>query len=191
VHDTGVGISRDHLPRLFKPFTQVDASTTRKHGGTGLGLAICKQLVEMMGGEIQVESEVGKGSVFSFTVALERQPEPLRVSPALSGKKSAQNSKPTHIEDKTVLQKADPQTFTVAEDPAEKQHMEGADKDAAVLKSLLQEMEAVLEMADPRKIKNHLEKMAPYVDDSRYYLLKKQIDEYEYDEALETLRHWY
>jgi PAS domain S-box-containing protein len=89
VADTGIGIPRDRLGQVFESFTQVDASTTRQYGGSGLGLAIVRRLVELMGGRLWVESEVGKGSIFHFTAQLAldeaARAEPVAAMPSGAG----------------------------------------------------------------------------------------------------------
>ena len=94
VRDTGIGISAAQFDRLFKVFSQVDASTTRRYGGTGLGLAICKRLAELMGGRIWAESEPGKGSTFHFTIVADEVEAPTR---------SARDAPPHELTGKRVL----------------------------------------------------------------------------------------
>jgi signal transduction histidine kinase/CheY-like chemotaxis protein len=90
VRDTGIGIPADRLDRLFKSFSQVDRSTTRQYGGTGLGLAISQKLAVLMGGRMWVESTVGRGSTFQFTIAVAPHQQSVRINvgsrqPALEG----------------------------------------------------------------------------------------------------------
>ena len=73
VIDSGIGIEEQNISKLFNPFQQLDTGTTRKYEGTGLGLSICKRLVVKMGGKITVESKLGKGSKFTFTLPLKNK----------------------------------------------------------------------------------------------------------------------
>ncbi|MDQ7091322.1 MAG: response regulator [Methylococcales bacterium] len=85
IHDTGIGIEKSKQEKVFGAFNQSDASTTRHHGGTGLGLSISYQLVKLMGGKMWLESELGEGSIFHFTIAFEKPADSIVSKPSLKG----------------------------------------------------------------------------------------------------------
>ncbi|HWQ18646.1 MAG TPA: ATP-binding protein [Methanotrichaceae archaeon] len=108
VRDTGIGIPQERMDKLFKSFSQVDMSTTRKYGGTGLGLAISKRLTEIMDGEIWAESEVGIGSTFHFALPVDVSLDPLpkpKVAPSHPGSSSHADMRILMAEDNAVNQK--------------------------------------------------------------------------------------
>ena len=94
IEDTGIGIDPDYLPRIFDPFSQEDASSTNRYGSSGLGMAITKSLVDMMNGTIRVESEKGRGSVFTVTVALPEASSGETSDPLLDASLSPRQSSP-------------------------------------------------------------------------------------------------
>lgn len=108
VKDTGIGISQEGISRLFRSFSQVDASTTRKYGGTGLGLMISKKLVEIMGGQIGVKSTVNKGTTFSFNIHLLKD-----LSDKLSPHHNLQSIQPVLQGKRILLKDTHPSNFSI------------------------------------------------------------------------------
>ena len=140
ITDTGIGIPQDRITPLFEAFTQVDSSTTRRYGGTGLGLTISKQLAELMGGEIGVESVEGKGSTFWFTAVLALQPGPVEATEPLAELKGVR----ILIVDDYALNR---EQLSCHLDSWQCRYDEAADADSA-----LEKLQAAAEEGDPFRI---------------------------------------
>jgi PAS domain S-box-containing protein len=159
VRDTGIGMTEQQRAKLFQPFTQADGSTTRKYGGTGLGLAISKELVERMGGAIGVDSTLGAGSTFYFTVLLGVQPEAttLRRSPPvdLRGKRALVADDNQTAQDilKTMLTNLLFDVTTVDSGHAALQELENQSYDLVILDWRMPGLDGI---ETARRIKAHL-----------------------------------
>ncbi|MBF0226119.1 MAG: response regulator [Desulfobacterales bacterium] len=161
--DNGIGIAKDHFDKIFEPFFQVDTSITRKYDGIGIGLSICKQLIELMHGQIWLKSELGKGSTFFFTLQLKRQnsDEPLNMQFL---KKFQYNG--TNFSNQTEsLIKVDIET----------------------LASIITNLDKALSESDPKGICKYLDEIKVY-DIQKKSVLVEKIDDYDYEEALSILK---
>ncbi|MEJ1462861.1 MAG: ATP-binding protein [Candidatus Sedimenticola sp. (ex Thyasira tokunagai)] len=161
VEDTGIGIAEQQQASLFQPFTQVDGSSTRKYGGTGLGLIISKKLVEKMGGDIWVESKVGEGSKFHFTVQL--------------GKQEVQEPH-THIAIQETLHDEEAKSY--------------ADIDKTAVEPLLQQLNALVS-ENSFKALDTVRQLVPLMDETKFNdemsSIAEAIEGYDFDKAQEAL----
>ena len=169
VEDTGIGMTQDQISQLFKPFTQLDGSSTRKYGGTGLGLSLTKRLVEMMEGEIEVVSEKGKGSTFSFAAVF------------------------ASVSEDTVSEPEDAGSVEAAETTPDATRVEAditAPPDVSVMAPKLAELSDLIRDDDTRAIRKFGEikddlTMPAISEDAA--ILEKALGEYDFEDALAAL----
>jgi signal transduction histidine kinase len=157
VKDTGVGISPDFMDNLFEPFTQADASDTRRYEGSGMGLSLCKRLVEMMDGKIWVESQPGKGSTFSFTAKLKRQ--------TTGPTEKVQREK----EEDTIVTKT-PDIMKLK-----------------AIKADLKKLSEGLRLFDPQKVSEQMQKLKGCISPEAFNRLTSLVELYDYEEAGEIV----
>lgn len=183
VQDTGIGIAPDQFLNLFLPFSQIEGAGTRGHDGTGLGLCICKQLVELMGGRIWVESKPGQGSTFYFTARFDR-PDVLET---LSEKQSDNKTAPLEKE-LAILKVTEPpgkqKTAAVSPKIIEENLSE---KDRTRLVHALKNLTAALESADPVAVEKHLVPAKNNLPGPLAAGLRDYIRSYDYQKALALL----
>ena len=182
VMDSGIGIEKANLDKLFKSFSQVDASISRKYGGTGLGLNICKQLVELMNGNIYVQSERGKGTIFSFNIWVELPEE------ECSGNESMKElSFDTDERERTLMNKLMNLTEHAAVDKIFKF---GEPENLEEIKKKLEKLVLSLEMDNWEKSESFAETIKQLVEDaprevkSGALRLKMAVQKGDYDKAM-------
>lgn len=170
VTDTGIGLTKDQQDKLFESFSQADASTTRKYGGTGLGLSISRQIVKLLGGNIWVNSEYGKGSEFGFIIPVEK------------GKNTKEDISNKHIIEKNPKLK---RQLSMGHQPITKEQFD----------KLLEELSQALQTKRPKNCEFVINKISKYSLDNDQYLIVGKISSliysYKYKEALDLLNDIY
>ncbi len=180
ISDTGIGIAKEDMHKLFKSFSQVDASITRRFGGTGLGLAIVKELVELMDGEIQVDSEAGKGTTFSFSIRLKL--------PSVGEQKSAYE-KGAFVYDGT--QRRAISSITDESYAADELYRFGSSDNIKELKSTLEKLVICIEMENWEKAEGFASTVKKLVSDNseikkKAFCMEMVIRKSDHDNSLEA-----
>jgi len=164
VQDNGIGIAPEYFEEIFKPFVQIDASSTRKYDGAGMGLAICKRLVNLMGGQMRLESEIGRGSTFFFTANF----------------KLPQEDQPISVPDMQV-EKASKSQMPLPD------NVPPANLDIPAIEKNIQDLVKALQSMNPESISKNIEQIQNQLGSAKVAVLINQIEDYEYDDALATL----